>query len=152
VEQLDRTVREIRTSIFDLHTAGPDRPAGLRRRLLDVVADLTGDTTVSPSMRISGAVDTVVLPHLGDHAEAVVREALSNALRHSGGDDISVAVDAEADRLVVEVADNGVGIPPRTERSGLDNIVRRARQCGGDATIGDRPGGGTRVRWWVPLR
>ncbi|PXY22338.1 GAF domain-containing protein [Prauserella muralis] len=152
VEQLDRTVREIRTSIFDLHTTGADRPASLRRRLLDVVADLTTDATVSPSMRISGAVDTFVPPQIGEHAEAVLREALSNALRHSGGDEIAVAVEADADTLVVEVADNGVGIGPDVRRSGLDNMVRRARQCGGDATTDDAPGGGTRVRWQVPVR
>ncbi|PRX45199.1 histidine kinase/DNA gyrase B/HSP90-like ATPase [Prauserella shujinwangii] len=152
VEQLDRTVREIRTSIFDLHTTGAEKSTSLRRRLLDVLADLTVDTAVSPSMRISGAVDTFVPPHLGEHAEAVLREALSNALRHSGGDEIAASVEADEQALVVEVTDNGVGIPADVKRSGLENMRRRAQQCGGEAVIGEAPGGGTRVVWRVPLR
>lgn len=152
VEQLDRTVREIRTSIFDLHTTGSERPASLRRRLLDVVADISGDSAVSPSMRISGAVDTFVPPQIGEHAEAVLREALSNALRHSGAEEIAVSVDATADELSIEVTDDGVGIGEDVKRSGLDNMVRRARQCGGDAVIDSEPGRGTTLSWRVPLR
>ncbi|WP_199432254.1 sensor histidine kinase [Qaidamihabitans albus] len=151
VEQLDRTVREIRTSIFDLHTSGAEQSASLRRRLLDVIAELTVDAEVAPSMRISGAVDTLVPPHLAEHADAVLREALSNALRHSGGDEISVSVDAAEEFLVIEVADNGTGIGPDVKRSGLDNIRRRAEQVGGEATIASEPGRGTRVTWRVPL-
>lgn len=151
VEELDRTVREIRTSIFDLHTAGADRPASLRRRLLDVVADLTADAAVSPSMRVSGAVDTFVPPEIGAHAEAALREALSNALRHAQAETISVAVDATEGELVIEVVDDGVGIPEDAPRSGLANLRTRARGCGGDATVSGGPDGGTHVRWQVPL-
>ncbi|PXY35575.1 GAF domain-containing protein [Prauserella flavalba] len=151
VEQLDRTVREIRTSIFDLHTTAADKPASLRRRLLDVAADLTTDSVVSPSIRISGAVDTFVPPRVAEHAEAVLREGLSNALRHSGGDEVAVSVEATAEELRIEVTDNGVGIPPGVARSGLDNIERRARQCGGTTAIGATRHGGTRVLWRAPL-
>ncbi len=56
VEQLDETIRDIRTSIFELHTAGEDKSASLRRQLLDAAAD----TAVSPSVRMSGAIDTLV--------------------------------------------------------------------------------------------
>ncbi|WP_028661438.1 sensor histidine kinase [Saccharomonospora saliphila] len=151
VEQLDRTVREIRTSIFDLHTGGYASD-GLRRRLLDVVAELTPETTVSPSVRISGAVDSEVPPSVGEHAEAVLREALSNALRHSGADRVEIAVELAGDVLVVEVADNGVGLPADlAHRSGLDNLRRRAVRCGGELRLDDEPGGGTRVTWRVPL-
>ncbi|MFC4003486.1 GAF domain-containing protein [Prauserella oleivorans] len=152
VEQLDRTVREIRTSIFDLHTTGTERPSSLRRRLLDIAAELTTDTTVSPAMRISGAVDTFVPPQVGEHAEAVLREGLSNALRHSGADEITVSVDVTADELTIEVTDNGTGIPPGVRRSGLDNLLQRARQCRGSMEISDRTGGGTAVRWHALIR
>ncbi|ASR36500.1 histidine kinase [Prauserella marina] len=151
VEQLDRTVREIRTSIFDLHTAGTDRPASLRRRLLDVITDVSADATVSPSMRVSGAVDTFVPPTLAEHAEAVLREGLSNALRHSGADDIVVTVDANPRELTIEVADNGVGISGGGHRGGLDNLQRRAEQSGGTVSVVSGEHGGTIMRWRVPL-
>ncbi|GAA4553275.1 GAF domain-containing protein [Amycolatopsis samaneae] len=150
VEQLDRTVREIRTSIFDLHSTGTEASVSLRRRLLDIVTELSADTTVAPSVRISGAVDTLVPDDLRDHAEAVLREALSNALRHSGGDRIAVDVVA-GDELAIEVADNGTGIPDGVPRSGLENLRRRAEQCAGSVAFTTGPEGGTVVTWRVPL-
>lgn len=150
VEQLDRTVREIRTSIFDLHTSGSDASKSLRRRLLDAVTELTTESTLTPSVRIAGAVDTLVPQTLHEHAEAVVREALSNAVRHSGADEITISVEADRE-LTIEVADNGIGISHEGRRSGLSNLADRAERCGGEAEFGDRDGGGARVLWRVPL-
>jgi two-component system, NarL family, sensor histidine kinase DevS len=150
VEQLDETVREIRTSIFDLHTSGSNGMAGLRRRLLDTVAELTADATPSPSVRISGAVDTLVPPSVAEHADAVVREALSNALRHARAGELTVAVDAGED-LVIRVGDDGVGIPPDVRRSGLANLAERARACRGGFEVVARETGGTLLTWRVPL-
>ncbi|TWE29375.1 GAF domain-containing protein [Prauserella muralis] len=67
VAHLDQTVRDIRTSIFDLHSRGDESAGSLRRALLDIAAELTADTQVSPSIRISGAVDTLVPPEVGEH-------------------------------------------------------------------------------------
>ncbi|EME55088.1 GAF domain-containing protein [Amycolatopsis decaplanina] len=150
VEQLDRTVREIRTSIFDLHTSGSDASTSLRRRLLDAITELTTESTVTPSVRIAGAVDTLVPQTLHEHAEAVIRETLSNAVRHSGADEITISVEADRE-LVIEVCDDGIGIPRTGRRSGLANLTERAERCGGETEFGDREGGGARVLWRVPL-
>lgn len=152
VEQLDQTVQEIRTSIFDLHTSADDSGISLRRRLLNTVAELSADTAVSPSIRIDGAVDTLVQQQdIAEHAVAVLREAVSNALRHAQASEIVVTVEA-ADNLIIDVVDNGVGIPAGTARSGLLGIERRAAKCAGTTTIGPGRGGrGTRVTWRAPL-
>ncbi|MBY8853586.1 histidine kinase, partial [Saccharothrix sp. MB29] len=65
VVQLDETVLEIRTSIFDLQAA-EDVP-GLRRRLLDLVAELTEDVELTPTVRMSGTVDNSVLGDVVGH-------------------------------------------------------------------------------------
>ena len=150
VEQLDETVREIRTSIFDLHTSGGNGMEGLRRRLLDTVAELTADATPTPSVRISGAVDTLVPPSVAEHADAVVREALSNALRHARATELTLAVDAGED-LVIRVGDDGIGIPSDVRRSGLANLAERARACRGTLDVVARETGGTLLTWRVPL-
>jgi signal transduction histidine kinase len=150
VEQLDQTVQEIRTSIFDLHTSEDDSEVSLRRRMLDVVAELSAHTPVSPSIRIDGAVDTLVPLEIGEHALAVLREGVSNALRHSGAGQIVVTVEA-GDNLVVDVVDDGTGMPPGVARSGLRGVERRATTCGGTATVGPGRHGGTRLSWQVPL-
>lgn len=150
VEQLDRTVREIRTTIFDLHTTGAAASTSLRRRLLDVVGDLSIHSTVAPNVQFAGPIDTLVPDRIHPHAEAVLREGLSNALRHSRSDNITVAVTAD-DRFTIEIVDNGTGLPVTSHRSGLANLERRAEQCAGLCSIGPGPDGGTRVLWTVPL-
>lgn len=150
VEQLDRTVREIRTTIFDLHTTGAAASTSLRRRLLDVVGDLTAQSPVAPNVQFSGPIDTLVPARIHPHAEAVLREGLSNALRHSQSEKISVSVTA-GDEFTIEIVDDGIGLPDAPRRSGLANLDRRAQQCGGCCNIGPGATGGTRVVWQVPL-
>lgn len=150
VVQLDETMRDIRTSIFDLHTSGEESPTSLRRRMLDLVAEVSAHTEMSPAVRISGAVDTLVPPAVAEHALAALREGVSNAVRHARATDIVVTVEAGAD-LVVGVTDNGVGMPLDVARSGLLNLERRAGECGGVSVVAGNPGGGTRLVWRVPL-
>jgi len=149
VGQLDQTVMEIRTSIFDLHTT--DEVDSLRRTLLDVVSELTNGTDVSPSVRMSGAVDTLVPPEVVPHAEAALREGLSNALRHAHAKHIVVTIEAAQD-LVVDVLDDGVGVPETLARSGLANVENRAATFGGTLTVAPAADGGTRYTWKVPIR
>lgn len=148
VDQIDSIVRDIRTTIFDLHTAGAG--PGLGGRLRAALAETTSHVDLEPVVRLSGAVDTVP-EDLAVQVEAVVREGVSNAVRHSGADSIVVTVSAD-DILAVEVTDDGVGIPDTVARSGLVNIAARARAAGGGAAV-DRvvTGRGTRLSWWVPL-
>ena len=64
--------------------------------------------------------------------------------------EIVVTVEA-GENLIIDVVDNGVGIPAGTARSGLLGVERRAAKCGGTATVGRGPRGGTRLTWRVPL-
>jgi signal transduction histidine kinase len=151
VGQLDESVRELRTSIFDLHTADAGGPASLRRQMLDTVAELSVDLPVSPAVRISGAVDSLVGKDIVDHALAVLTEGVSNAVRHARANDITVTIEAGAD-LIIDVTDDGIGMPAEVARSGLRGLERRAEACGGVLTVSPNPRGGTRLVWRVPLR
>ncbi|MBM7814631.1 signal transduction histidine kinase [Saccharothrix algeriensis] len=148
VVSLDETVLEIRTSIFDLQAA--DDAPGLRRRLLDLVSELTADVAITPTVRMSGTVDNSVPDHVAEHAEAVVREAVGNVVRHARAGEVVVTVEA-ADALVISVVDDGVGMPEHVARSGLRNLEQRAVGLGGSCAVLAEPGGGTRLTWRVPL-
>ncbi|MGW5055659.1 GAF domain-containing protein [Actinokineospora sp. NPDC004072] len=150
VEQLDETVREIRTSIFDLHTAGQDTPAGARRRFMDAITETAADSGITPAVRMSGPVDTLVPPHVTEHAEAVVREAVSNAVRHAAPTAITVTIEADQE-LVIDVVDDGAGLPDHFARSGLANLEHRATACDGSLTLAPAVPQGTRLTWRVPL-
>ncbi|HEX7307928.1 MAG TPA: GAF domain-containing protein [Lentzea sp.] len=147
VEQLDETVREIRTSIFDLHSTDN---TSLRRRLLDLVAGLTEPTHLKPAIRMSGTVDNSVPPELAEHVEAVVREAVTNTVRHAQATELLVLVDAGED-IVITVQDNGIGVPGDASRSGLRNLAHRAEKFGGTFTVRAGEDGGACLVWRVPL-
>ncbi|MFJ9365890.1 GAF domain-containing protein [Nocardia sp. NPDC101769] len=149
VNDLQDVVQEIRTSIFDLHGTNGQSP-GLRQRLEQVIAQHTADIGLRTSLRTSGPL-SVVAPVLADHAEAVVREAVSNAVRHANAHSLSVALDV-ADDLTITVSDDGTGIPDNITPSGLSNLSRRAQELGGTFTILPNPDDtGTRLRWSAPL-
>jgi signal transduction histidine kinase len=101
-------------------------------------------------VRMSGAIDTLVTGELAADVEAVVREGVSNAARHSGGDHVTVTLDV-ADEVVVEILDDGRGIDPQAARSGLRNLEQRAHGHGGQTAVEALPDGGTRLRWSAPL-
>ncbi|MGL4305004.1 MAG: GAF domain-containing protein [Mycobacteriaceae bacterium] len=150
VTQLDSTVREIRTAIFDLHTTDNFQSQALRRRMLDIVAELTENSKIVPSVKFSGAVDTHTPPELYPHAEAVLREGLSNALRHSQATSVSLSISATTD-LTITICDDGRGIPENISHSGLANLELRARQHRGSFTTEHNLTGGTTLTWTVPL-
>jgi signal transduction histidine kinase len=150
IGQLDDTVRDIRTTIFDLHTTGGEESDSVRRRVLDIVTETAGDG-VAPTVRMSGAVDSLLSGETAADVEAVVREAVSNVTRHAQARHVTVTLDV-GDDVVVEVVDDGVGIDDRAARSGLRNLEERARRHGGDVEVERLPDGGTRLRWFVPLR
>ncbi|OBH20714.1 histidine kinase [Mycobacterium sp. E3247] len=150
VNELQNVIDDIRRTVFDLQ-----RPQARRRtlaeRVQDAIARLADDDNQGTTLRMAGTM-TAVSDELAEHAEAVVNEALSNAVRHSGAGAIAVEVTV-TDELLLEITDDGCGIPANGHRAdGLDDIARRAKDLGGDCAITSPPGGGTRVRWSAPLR
>lgn len=147
MDDLQEVIQEIRTAIFDLQTAASGTTR-LRHRLDEAVAQFAG-TELRTSVQFIGPL-SVVDATLADHAEAVVREAVSNAVRHANAGTLTVTVTVEDD-LSIEVVDNGQGIPGDITGSGLTNLRRRAEVSGGSFLIESRPTGGTVLRWSAPL-
>ena len=147
VDELQGVIQEIRTTIFDLHGSSPGTTR-LRQRLDEAIEAFAGQG-LRTTVHFVGPL-SVVDATLADHAEAVVREAVSNAVRHSGAHTLTVNVRVE-DELSLEVIDDGCGMPADVTASGLNNLRTRAEQVGGTLTIASAPGGGTVLRWIVPL-
>ncbi|WP_027929717.1 GAF domain-containing sensor histidine kinase [Amycolatopsis thermoflava] len=148
IDDVQSIVAEIRTAIFDLH-GGLQGTTQLRKRLNEIIAEVTGDTGLRTTVRMSGPIG-VVGSDLAEHAEAVLREALSNAVRHARATTLTITVSVDDD-LVIDVVDNGTGIPGKVARSGLHNLAERAAQAGGTCSVTALDGGGTRLTWSAPV-
>ena len=147
-DQLQEVIHDIRTAIFNLQ-ADPEATPRLRTALHDVITNLTAETALRTTVRMSGPV-SVVFDDLAEHAGAVVREAVSNVVRHAGAEELVVTISVDDD-LVIDVTDNGIGIPDTVARSGLHNLAQRATDAGGTFTVRRREGGGTSLVWTAPL-
>ncbi len=150
VDALDDTIREIRSAIFALQTHPDAKPAALRTRILFISQEMASALGFAPSLRLDGALDTMVPDEIIDHLLTALRESLSNAARHAAATQVDVTITVNHD-LVLTVRDNGIGIAPGGRRSGLRNLEQRAASLGGSLTAGPADSGGTELVWRVPL-
>jgi signal transduction histidine kinase len=149
VTDLQTVIEDIRTTVFELHVTGIQR-AGFRQRIQAVVAGLTENRDIATTLRMSGPM-SVIGDELAGHAESVILEAISNAVRDLGATQLTVAVTV-ADELYVTITHDGCGLTADNQRqSGLANMASRAEQIGGDCHLATPLGGGTELNWTAPL-
>jgi signal transduction histidine kinase len=148
VDDLHGTIARIRTSIFELHEAEDASAAALRRRLAEVLRSVTEGHELRPDLRIRSDRDDLP-PDLVLDLVAVVRELVTNVVRHARARRVNVAVDV-TDAACVVVTDDGRGLPQVTVRSGLANLADRAERRGGTLTS-TSSASGTEIRWTAPI-
>jgi signal transduction histidine kinase len=149
-EQAAAAAGEVRRILDDLQP-GPLEHVGL----LDALQELADQAGRTASLDVSIAcphVLPVLPPSLEVAAYQVTREAVTNVVRHSAARSCRLRVVAEDGRLLLEVLDDGMGIPPDARPGvGLGSMRARAEGLGGRLTIARAPGGGTLVRADLPL-
>lgn len=153
IDDIDQTIKDIRRTIFALSSAAD--ADDLRAELELVVHDATKVLGFAPDLVLSGPVDSVIPGDVRDPLLAVLREALSNVLRHAGATHVSVQVSVDQ-HICLQVQDNGHGLGhglgSGSSGNGLRNIRERAELLGGSCTVASEPGEGTTVTWTVPRR
>jgi signal transduction histidine kinase len=154
VGELDNVINDIRTTIFDLH-ADESLSDGFRQSVLQLAGDAEDRLGFPSHVRFHGPVDAAVDRRAAEELLAVLREALSNVIRHAQAGAVEVDVTAHlGGDLVLAVADDGVGLEANGKRHrgfGLTNMAARADTLGGSCDVQPRLGGGTLVEWRVPL-
>ena len=150
VKELDSVISDIRTTIFDLQTDATVR-TGLRAGVRDLAADAAERLGFQPRVRFVGPVDTAVDRHCREQMLAVLRESLSNVIRHAAATSVEVEVTA-GHELVLRVSDDGRGASSDWgEGFGLGNMASRAADLGGSFALGINTPSGTILQWRVPL-
>ncbi len=148
VDDLDATIRDIRSAIFELRTPVN---AALRADIRATVDAAAASLGFRPELRVDGPVDSAVPDEVRPDLLAVLREALSNTVRHARASHVEVTVEVADGRLRLVVTDDGIGPVDRfDERSGLVNMRTRAESHGGTLSLSPAPVRGTRVDWSVP--
>jgi signal transduction histidine kinase len=155
VSDLDETIRQIRSSIFELGIT--EQTSGARSSLLSVVRSLEPVLGFEVKVSFEGPVDSAISVDLTEHLLAVLREAITNIGKHAKATTAEVKLSVNSSDCTLTIRDNGKGMPGSTERHGtgyglgLGNLVRRADKLKGKFTIGDATPNGTLLTWQVPL-
>lgn len=148
-EELDETIRELRNTIYSLR-AEEEADKSFSRTLLNTVREGLLNSPIRPRISVAGRIDDVPGP-IARQLLAVVSEAVSNAVRHSGAKGVSVSVTIDDASLEVIIEDDGRGFSDPRRLSGLANMQHRAESLGGTSVFESALGEGTKVTWRVPL-
>jgi signal transduction histidine kinase len=149
VNELDVSIRDLRTTIFELHHPAP---TSLRSELTRLMADYANVLGFLPRLATRGPLNTVIDSQLQAQVLAVLREALSNVAKHAQATLVNIDLAASDREVSARIVDDGVGIDESAYESGLRNLRARARVLGGDVTINPAVPQGTVLEWRVPLR
>lgn len=151
IEQLNDTIRDIRSYIFDL------RPTRFSGDLAESLQALVQEFRVNSLVEVTLSVDPQAAAVDEEEALAlfhIAQEALNNVRKHARASAVFVRLAREDGRICLEVRDNGAGFDPAEERPddhrGLRNMASRASAAGATLRVESRPGEGTLVRVDAP--
>lgn len=152
IGQLNHVMTEVRNFIAGLESQvlqGRDFPAVLRT----MVRTLSASAAATCRVSIKEAAARQLSTEQALHVMNVVREALSNSLRHSRANRITVSLRPLAEVIRLSVVDNGVGFRPAAAQGvghGLINMAARARKIGGRFVVRSKPRKGTKILFDLP--
>lgn len=152
IDKLDETIASLRRYIFDLRPpvwARPSLPSELSRLL----EDLAAPHRVAVGLDFDCPPD-VPEPPIADDLFAVIKESVSNALRHGKPSMVDVRVVCEGEVVRASISDDGIGFDTESESEGLglDNLAERVERAMGSLFIDSTPGRGTVVHVAFPMQ
>lgn len=153
IDQLDATIRQVRSTIFELGQA--EFRQGARSSVLHIVRELELVLGFRVELSVEGPIDTTLPERVSENMTATLREALTNVGRHAGATKVRVELSARNGVCRLVVVDDGHGIVEGTSSdeggNGLVNMRRRAEKLFGTLDVLSTPGVGTSIIWQVPL-
>lgn len=149
VDSLEDSVTALRNYVFELKESAPSRVT-FDQRVQEVVARMGSAYPAKVELVIEPLEDAL----WQDDLLLLLTEALSNALRHSASEIVTVDVSKDGNYVQVSILDKGKGFDADsiTGGMGLANMRSRAKSMAGDLEVDSHPGSGTRVTARVPIR
>ncbi|MDT4901344.1 MAG: hypothetical protein QOJ78_2274, partial [Pseudonocardiales bacterium] len=150
VDEIDETIKQIRTTIYQLTGPIVSPHTSLRTQAIRLFDDLEVALDFRPDLAVDGPVDFGVNEDVVDDCLAVLREALTNVARHAHATRAEVVITVNTTLVQLDVRDNGCGIGAASRRSGLANLRARAERRHGSLTVQANGAHGTWLRWSIP--
>lgn len=151
-KSLNDTIRDLRNFIGDLEPEDADR-AGFASALRTLAATLQTLHPVRLQLDIADPAGRPLTPHEELHLLQFAREAISNAMRHSGAATLRVSFQIESGRRTLRIEDDGRGFDPglvSAHGRGLRNLAVRAEELSAALHIESSPDRGTRITLALP--
>ncbi len=147
VDELDRTIADLRVAIFQLTNVSASTVAD---QIDEVIEHAAVHLAFTPTILIDGDADSIPA-ELCEHLVPALTEALSNVARHARATTVAIALRIDHQTISLTVTDDGVGIESTDTRgNGLDNLTARAHEVGGTINIDSHPDRGTMLTWTTP--
>jgi hypothetical protein len=152
---LDRSRQEVREAVWDLHRGG-GQPQHLGALLQAACRD-AGALSSAQILFAGPHEDPLVPAHLCAQAVRIVRECLTNALKHADPAEVQVRLDYDVRQLQLAISDDGRGFDPASVAGpesghfGLVSLRERVQRLGGTLQITSAPSKGTRIETTIPL-
>lgn len=148
IVELNEVIRDVRGHLVNEHSDAPSNAGyvqGELTRLIQTVENIQG-----PHLRVTVNESALngLSPEVAQQVLSIIREAVSNSLRHSGASTVSVSFQEHGTRMRLAIEDDGVGFDPESRPShghGLRNIAARSRKIGGTLQVISQPGQGTHI-------
>ncbi|MET0673333.1 MAG: histidine kinase [Microbacterium pygmaeum] len=125
-------------------------PSSLTERGLTAATEDLVDRLSIPATLDAEIDDTTISATTTHTAYFIVSEGLTNAVKHSGATSVRVRLRAEADRLMIDIRDNGIGGVSMSQGSGLRGLIDRVDVLGGKFAIDSPRDHGTRLMVELP--
>ncbi len=150
---INNSIREVRAYITGLVPENLQR-SGFEHALKTLILELQAGRDARFDVNIDGAAAALLTPEQGQQTLQIVREAISNGLRHGGASMITLRVHKKEREVCVFVQDNGVGFEAGKRRDGghgLGNMKARAGQLNATLVVTSQPGQGAEVVATIPI-
>lgn len=150
-DEIRRLSRGLRPTVLD--------DVGLFAALERLCEDVTAASAMSVTVQITGESMSRLPQQLETTCFRVAQEAIANAIRHGGAEQVVVALHLAVDHVELSIRDNGQGVqdggldgqPSSRDRQGMWSIRERSHLLGGSVRVETQYGAGTLVVCRFPL-
>jgi len=152
IDQLNHLMLDVRQFIT-LLTQRTSAKLDFGQALRQLVASFSPSRRAAVDLEIKDPVLSLITSRQGEQLLNIVRESLSNSMRHAQATHRSVRLSQTGNKIRLVIYDDGIGFPARRRHHpglGLANMATRAKQMRGRFTLKSAPGKGTCITVEVP--